>query len=363
KPMSHSQPRFSVCIPNYNYGHYLGQTIESVLNQTFQDFEIIVADNASTDDSVAVVESFGSDRIRLLRNRYNIGFSPNLDRATRSATGEYMILLSSDDLMRPDALEIYDRTLTQAKELASRTVLTSAYDVIDAEGALQGVGYRPEGDLFYRAMDLESAKEIRWEDLPVERTEGHAALRQTLRRKDSPAAFLTTCYPRTLYEEIEGYNNNQRIWPDSHFLNKMLSRNPLLTYVPRRLFAYRVHSSNQLAGEAKSGALTYQVDSYMHTVEFPQDVLDEIGVKRDDLVAVFVRKAVMERGLQALVAGHWSRGLRTFIFGFATYPVTALRTSTTYGLALLLALGPLGILTARFLYRRRTRAGDTSRTS
>ena len=51
-------PFFSICIPNYNYARYVGETIQSVLDQSFQDFEVIVADNASTDDSVQVVRSF-----------------------------------------------------------------------------------------------------------------------------------------------------------------------------------------------------------------------------------------------------------------------------------------------------------------
>jgi len=71
-----NSPFFSICIPNYNYAQYIGETIQSVLDQTCQDFEIIVADNASTDESVSVVEGFHDARIRLVRNRYNIVFAP-----------------------------------------------------------------------------------------------------------------------------------------------------------------------------------------------------------------------------------------------------------------------------------------------
>src|SRR5690349_10985865 len=74
--------KISVCIPNFNYGRYLRAAIESVLGQSHQDFEIVIADNASTDDSVEVVESFRDPRIRLRRNRTNVGFAPNVDRTT-----------------------------------------------------------------------------------------------------------------------------------------------------------------------------------------------------------------------------------------------------------------------------------------
>ena len=93
------EPTFSICIPNYNYGRYIGDTIQSVLDQSYPHFEIIVADNASTDNSVEVVQSFNDPRIRLVQNRYNVGFGPNLQRATMHARHDFVNLLSSDDQM------------------------------------------------------------------------------------------------------------------------------------------------------------------------------------------------------------------------------------------------------------------------
>ena len=103
--MTNQGPSFSICIPNYNYGKYIGQTIESVLTQTYQNFEIIVVDNASTDNSIEIIESFKDPRIKLYKNNYNIGFAPNLQKATSLATKEFINLLSSDDQMKPKALE------------------------------------------------------------------------------------------------------------------------------------------------------------------------------------------------------------------------------------------------------------------
>ncbi|MCB1057414.1 MAG: glycosyltransferase family 2 protein [Acidobacteria bacterium] len=344
---------FSVCIPNYNYERYLGQTIDSVLAQTYPHFEIVVADNASTDGSVAAVRGYDDPRIRLIENRYNIGFSPNLDRATESATGDFLILLSSDDLMRPDALETYARVLEGLGERSEDAVLTSALDVIDSAGEVTGVSWRPPGELFYQELDPAAADRVPWDDLDVESHAGDVALAAALRAKNTPAAFLATCYSRSLYQRVEGYHNPYRIWPDSHFLNKLLSAGAELHYVPRRLFAYRVHNHNQLAQEAKAGALTYQVDAYMHTVEFPGAVLERIGVERRELEQVFIEKAVMERGLQALAAGNGSRGFRCLAFGFGTYPGLAFTEPKTWALAGLVLLGPVGKGLARWLYRRR----------
>lgn len=342
--------RFSICIPNFNYGRYIGQTIESVLSQSHSDFEIIIADNASTDESIDIIKSFKDPRIRLIRNRYNIGFAPNLDRASETAQFDYMLLLSSDDLMLPGALAEYAQTLTAQGDRALQSVLTSAVDVIDSHGNLTRVDYRPRGSLFYTSMSPEEAKQVPWQDLPVETHSGHKALAHSLRAKNSVACFLATCHSRELFQNVEGYRSLSRMFPDADFRCKLLAQNPDLVYVPRRLFAYREHSANQMSSEASSGALKYQVDAYMRTVEFPQAVLDEINVSRREIINVFVEKAIMERGLQAMAAGQPKKAFQCLSFGFATYPGTSLRHMKTYGLAGLVALGPLGCPIAKALY-------------
>lgn len=344
-------PTFSVCIPNYNYARYLGETIESVLRQTWPHFEIVVADNASTDASLEIVERFKSDKIRVFRNRYNVGFAPNLDKATAPARNEHLIALSSDDLMHPEALATYARVLEGLGERRHRAVLTSAVDVIDADSRPTAVIHRPPGALSYRRLELAEAGRLDWAALPVESHAGHEALNHALRAKDPPAVFLATCFSRALYEEVEGYNSGYRMWPDTHFLYKLLSRDSTLVYVPERLFSYRVHANNQMANEARSSALKYQVDAYLHTLEFPDAVLGELGLGREDLVDVFVEKSVMERGLQAMAAGNRQRALQCLAMGFATYPKAAARQPKTYALAGLLALGPAGGWAAGQLYR------------
>lgn len=348
-------PSFSICIPNYNYAHYLPQTIESVLAQTYDNYEILLADNASTDASVDVAKKFGADRIRIIQNNYNIGFAPNLDRATFDAKNDHLIVLSSDDLMRPTALETYAKILTELGPRAKQAVLTSAIDVIDADSKLVGVSHRPDGGLFYKRISATDAEAIDWASLTRVDTRGELALREALLAKDVPAVFLATCYPRAMYESVEGYNSGYRMWPDTHFLNKLMSQPDTdLIYVPQRLFAYRVHNNNQMANEARSKALKYQVDAYLHTLEFPDDVLDRIGLSREQLVSIFVEKSLMERGLQAMASKNWERGLKCLAFGLATYPKKTVTEPKSYALAGLLALGPAGGWVAERLYKRHT---------
>ena len=102
---------FSIAIPNFNYGKYIGATIQSVLDQREPAAEIYVSDNASTDDTVRVLEAIDDPVLRWHRNRRNVGFAGNIDRAVMPTTGTHVIVLSSDDLMLPDALATYRKLL------------------------------------------------------------------------------------------------------------------------------------------------------------------------------------------------------------------------------------------------------------
>jgi glycosyltransferase involved in cell wall biosynthesis len=99
-----SPPLVSVVMPMHNGARFLAATIESVLSQQFQDFELVISDDASTDASLALAESFDDSRIRILRNEKNLGFGGNWNRCLTEARGEFIKLLPQDDLLHPDCL-------------------------------------------------------------------------------------------------------------------------------------------------------------------------------------------------------------------------------------------------------------------
>ena len=101
--------RFSVVMPVYNRAKYLRQAIDSVLSQTFTDYELIAVDDGSTDDSPEILKSYGN-RITVVRQP-NQG--PEVARNTGAALaqGEYLAFLDSDDIFSPHVLETYDRII------------------------------------------------------------------------------------------------------------------------------------------------------------------------------------------------------------------------------------------------------------
>lgn len=97
-----SPPRFSIVIPTYNYGRFVGRAIESALAQPGDDFEVLVADDGSTDDTPAVLDRYAG-RIRTCRHE-NRGAAATRNRAAEIAAGDWLLFLDADDRLLPDAL-------------------------------------------------------------------------------------------------------------------------------------------------------------------------------------------------------------------------------------------------------------------
>ena len=97
--------KISVVTASYNYQDYIKETIQSVLDQTYNDWELIIVDDCSTDNSVDVIKSFNDERIKLFINEKNLGLAQTVKRGVEYATGEWIVFLESDDLITPDNIE------------------------------------------------------------------------------------------------------------------------------------------------------------------------------------------------------------------------------------------------------------------
>ncbi|MCY4386145.1 MAG: glycosyltransferase [Desulfurellaceae bacterium] len=95
----------SVCLPTYNGADYIEEALRSILNQTYQDFELLVVDDGSTDTTLDIVQSFSDPRIQLHRNPERLGIPANWNRCLELAAGELVCLFHQDDVMLPENLE------------------------------------------------------------------------------------------------------------------------------------------------------------------------------------------------------------------------------------------------------------------
>ncbi|GGG53532.1 glycosyltransferase family 2 protein [Hymenobacter glacieicola] len=96
--------KVSIVLPVYNVSAYIKATVESLLRQTFEDFELLILDDCSTDDTVAQIRSFTDPRIRLLLNPYNMGRAGTDNSALAYVRGEYIAKMDGDDICHPERL-------------------------------------------------------------------------------------------------------------------------------------------------------------------------------------------------------------------------------------------------------------------
>lgn len=121
----------TVGIPTYNRSALLSESIRSVLAQSYQDFYLIVSDNASTDDTEDVVRSFRDERIHYSRSDTNVGLTPNFNRVIELAQTPYVAVLSDDDLLYRDYLA---STVSALESHPHVGVVHTGFDLIDGEG-------------------------------------------------------------------------------------------------------------------------------------------------------------------------------------------------------------------------------------
>lgn len=100
-----TSPIVSVCIPVYNTESFIAEAIESVLSQSFEDFELIIVDNASTDNTMREINKFTDQRIKIYSNEINIGMVGNWNKCLEYCKGSYIKFLCADDLLLPELLE------------------------------------------------------------------------------------------------------------------------------------------------------------------------------------------------------------------------------------------------------------------
>src|SRR5262245_19129138 len=144
-------PQVSVIIPTRNRARFLARAVQSVLVQTYQDFEILVVDDASEDDSAVVVQDFDDQRIRLLRHAERRGGASARNTAIMNSSGEYLAFLDDDDEWLPEKLA--RQIALVLRDRGAAAVVYTGYVIVDeSNGKICGQKIpRRRGNL-YRAL-------------------------------------------------------------------------------------------------------------------------------------------------------------------------------------------------------------------
>jgi len=208
-------PRVSVVLPSYNHEKYVRECIQSVLDQTYQDFEIVITDDGSTDGTVNVIKEFADPRIQLYTHAENKGACTAANNCIQKAAGEYIAVLNSDDAWEPTKLEKQVKYLDSHPEIGA--VFTKV-TFVDEAGNMLG----PEDYKNFYIFEKENRSRYEW--LKFFFSSGNCLCHPSvlIRKK---------CYDEVgLYDERMANIPDQDMWVrlclkyDIHILNEKLVR-------------------------------------------------------------------------------------------------------------------------------------------
>ncbi|MGK7929372.1 MAG: glycosyltransferase family 2 protein [Spirulina sp.] len=272
--------KVTVCIPTYNRQKLLKFAIDSVLAQTMTDWEAIVCDDGSTDDTPELMASYRDDRIHYLRHPNNIGKSNNMRSGFAAATGEYFIKFDDDDRLTPEFL---------AK--------TSA--ILDGDRAVDFVGtdhwlINIENQRDAEATTLNSRAWGR-ENLPAGRVEN---LLEVVFIKQS-FQVGATLFRRQALVEVDFMRPNLQNCEDNDLLVRLALAGKRGYYLPERLMEYRLHQGQ----EGGQRAIRYLEDQlqYFEYFQFDSPKLEKARLS-------FLGDVKLTLGLRSIEAGQTQKG-------------------------------------------------------
>jgi hypothetical protein len=243
-----SAPRITVLMSVHNGGRWLHAAIESVLAQTWRDFEFLILDDASTDDSVAQVEAFRDPRIRLIRLPENIGLTRSLNAGLREARGEFVARQDADDLSAPSRLEKQIAFLDAHPEVP---LVGTQGRLIDAKGRSRGL----------RDLPMEPVA-IRWLSL-----------------LDNPIIHTAAMFRVAIIrDEFGGYDESFPCCQDYDLWARVLARHPAGN-LAERLVSVREHGGSVSATrQPEAREMVRRVARRLAVAWLPRLVLDDEAV-------------------------------------------------------------------------------------
>jgi glycosyltransferase involved in cell wall biosynthesis len=313
--------KISVCIPNYNYASYMNETLRSLDEQTDKAFQTVISDNCSTDHSVEVISTWQEKMhdLSYTVNKQNVGFAGNLDRAAALASGDYMVMLSSDDIVLPEAIASYKKIISaiQQRNPSEKFFFGGQPTMIDSDGRF--ISELPKGPNLWFETDYceETSKTTGFKTYRVASRE---MLKRCLLHFKTPLHFITICYPAALYQQVEGYGGGRLYNPDKWFNWKLLASSDFVYYIDKPMFLYRWHANNQSAVQTRSAVLRFWLDEYRNCFEVTPAMLQKAGISESELKNAFISRSVLAYTYSNIKSGNYVLARRILHFGHATYP-------------------------------------------
>jgi glycosyltransferase involved in cell wall biosynthesis len=208
---------FSICIPVYNGEKFVRETIQSVLDQDFRDFEVLIVDNASTDKTSDIISSFEDQRIRVIRNTINVPAWENWSIAIGAAQGLWTKLLCADDLLHSSALSKSAQAIANFPDVK---IFAGYRNVIDQHG--------------------NQVLSSRTSTLHLDQLDQSELVRQTLRSGSNPLGeSLTLLWNSSLTNRIGNFSSRWKYFIDLDYWIRLAELAPIVR-IPEEMGSFRI---------------------------------------------------------------------------------------------------------------------------
>lgn len=269
-----SNPKISVIIPTYNVEKYIERCVESVLGNTFKDFEVIIVNDGSLDGTYSILEKLAGkdERIRIF-HKSNSGVSDARNLGMKKARGEYFTFIDGDDYVNERYLE---KLYEQAVKNQAKLVITEWYR------------YNEKNNLcYYHVLD---------NDIRVEKLD-----QDTLLDKSYKLTFTISCaklYHRSLFENVSFPSGSY--YEDSYIMNKIYLQVPFAIYLVDNLYCYRITEGSIMESQHS----IKKIEDQLKALE--EVLIDLLLAKKDtkihekvyESVLVAEKKFLLEHGLE-----------------------------------------------------------------
>ncbi|SEH57646.1 Glycosyl transferase family 2 [Paenimyroides aquimaris] len=237
--------KLSVILPVYNAEKFVAKAIQSVLNQTYKDFELIVINDGSKDNSLKIIQSFTDERIRLI-DQENQGLAKTLNIGLELAQGNYIARMDADDICLKHR---FQEQMTYLKKHPDIGLLGTAVEIIDEN----------DKHLSYHAPYI-----------------GHDKLVQFMNQKGNPFKHPTVMFKREIALRCGGFNEHIGKYFEDYFLWNLIAEKAKIDNLPKVLLKYRI-SSGSIMSTLKNKELDQLVLEVIKKKKFTDEDKNEMN--------------------------------------------------------------------------------------
>lgn len=276
-------PKVTVIVPVYNAERTIAEAVQSVLQQTFSDLELIVCNDASTDNTRFILEQISDPRLKVIHNDCNIGPGRSRDKAIDISEGQWIAVIDADDAWAPQRLQLLLEAVTDSPEVMVFDDILECHDT-------------PSGMIPWKSLRGPKAFGGNGK-APVEVSiEQFISLRRLLIKPIIPSSFIKKHALR---------HSHLSFAEDTEFFLELMSKGLKLRYVPHQLYYYRITPGSATAQQNRSTMMLHvlenALDNFKNNPSIQSALLSKIQmVHRENEYAAFIHSLKHKDMIHAL---------------------------------------------------------------